>query len=99
MKRSVEDNLKELCLAHDQLSETIGAKDKGSGASKVLMNMWSDQLKELEENIISTLKSSFSRPEKPLKKVDGDQRQQSLIEEKEEIEEEIASPQIGQLEV
>jgi|GEM_PF-2190450 len=98
MKRSVEDNLKELCLAHDQLTETIGAKDKGNGASKVLMKMWNDQLKELEENIISILKDSFRRPEKPPKKVEEGQHQRSLIEENEAGEEEISSPQIGQLE-
>jgi len=98
VKRSVEDKLKELCLAHNQLTKTIEAQKDSDGASTVLMKMWDDQLKELEENIISILKNSFTRPGKQSIKVDGDQRQQSFIEENEAGEEVISSPQIGQLE-
>jgi len=64
MKRSVEDKLKELCVAHDQLTKTIDAQKSSDGASAVLMKMWDDQLTELETSIISTLKEGFARPEK-----------------------------------
>ena len=62
MKRSDEGKLRQLVLAHQQLTTVIEGAD--GGGSEILVDMWNKEIRLIEQRILELCKVAFGNDRK-----------------------------------
>jgi hypothetical protein len=58
-KKKLEEDIKELCVAHSQIEKERNIHKKNGSDSKILLEMYEEKIRELERGVTIKAKSYF----------------------------------------